>query len=237
MKLRLLGLGKDQRDPSIQTPGGPPPVFDKYQRYEGRDCPSEALTMVGMKRLENIQALYQEIQRNGTSGDLLEAGVWRGGATIFMRALLKDADDKRRCVWVADSFQGLPEPVSEVDNRKWNDGFEWYLQVPQDQVAANFAFYDLLDEQVKFLPGWFSETLPNCEVQLLALMRVDCDMHDSTMVVLEHLYPKLAPDGFVIIDDYLSSPPCREAVTEYRTNKGIEAPIHVVDWAGVWWQK
>ena len=59
---------------------------------------------------------------DGVPGDLIVTGVWRGGATIFMRAMLK--------------AQGV------------------------DEVRANLAAYGMLDEQVRFLKGWFKDTLP-----------------------------------------------------------------------------
>jgi hypothetical protein len=69
-----------------------------------------AVTMLPVRRLDNLHACVKEILFEGIPGDLIETGVWRGGATIFMRGILKAYDDKERTVWVADSFEGLPEP-------------------------------------------------------------------------------------------------------------------------------
>ncbi len=82
------------------------------ERIEGRDCPRYADTTIGLKRLENIEYCFNEIIRNNFPGDFIEPGVRRGGATIFMKALLKSADINDRNVWVTDSFGGLPKPDS-----------------------------------------------------------------------------------------------------------------------------
>jgi Macrocin-O-methyltransferase (TylF) len=74
-------------------------------------------------------------------------------------------------------------------------------------------------------------------VSPFALIRLDGDLYESTLVALENLYPKLSPGGFVIVDDYGGMPPCRQAVEDYRAKRGITAPITAIDWTGVWWRK
>ena len=180
-------------------------AVDSSVRDEGRDWPADAETMIGLKRLDNIQFCIEHILQDGVPGDLIETGVWRGGATIFMRGVLKAYGDTTRKVWVADSFQGLPKPKPGVwrddeRGRLWKFGTT--LAVSLEQVRANFARYGLLDEQVRFLPGWFSDTLPTAPIDRLALMRLDGDMYESTMDGLRTLYPKLSSGGYCIIDDY-----------------------------------
>src|SRR5919106_1249212 len=84
--------------------------LDSKMRSEGRDWPADAETMIGLKRLDNLQFCVERILEDGVEGDLIEAGVWRGGASIFMRGALKAHGDPTRVGWVADSFQGLPAP-------------------------------------------------------------------------------------------------------------------------------
>jgi len=94
-----------------------------------------------------------------------------------------------------------------------------------------------LDDQVVFLKGWFAETLPAAPIERLAILRIDADLYASTRDVLEHLYPRVAPGGFVIIDDYGSIPPCRQAVDEYRTSHNIDEPMSFVNRTVVYWRK
>lgn len=211
------------------------------QRAEGRDWPVGGDTMVGIKRLDNLQECIEDIVRSDVPGDLLEAGVWRGGAAIFMRAALKAHGDTSRMVWAADSFQGLPPPDRENFPADAGDPHHRArtLAVSLEEVKANFASYGLLDDRVGFIPGWFRDSLPTAPVGQLALLRLDGDMYESTMVPLQHLYPKLAFGGYLIVDDYGDErlPACRQAVDDYRAKQGITEPIVRIDWTGAYWKR
>lgn len=208
------------------------------KRLNGKGWPGNAHTLLSLKRLDNLQACIETILNEDVEGDLIETGVWRGGACIFMRAVLAAYGEQTRKVFVADSFEGLPEadltkyPADQIDFTQLN----WLLSVSDAEVEANFQNYGLLDEQVVFLKGWFKETLPQAPIDKLALLRLDGDMYESTIQVLESLYPKLAVGGFCIVDDYALAP-CRAAVDDYRATHGIQARIKAIDWTGVYWQK
>lgn len=79
-------------------------------RTEGTYWPQQAETMIGLRRLDNIEYCIRDVLNRHVPGDVIEAGAWRGGATILMRAVLKTYGDNERKVWVADSFEGLPKP-------------------------------------------------------------------------------------------------------------------------------
>lgn len=207
-------------------------------RLEGLDHPPTADTMIGLKRLDNLQFCVEDVIKNNVPGDLIETGVWRGGATIFMRAVLKAYQATDRRVWVADSFAGLPKPDAEkypVDDGDQYHTYE-HLRVSLEQVQANFLKYELLDDQVRFLKGWFKDTLKTAPFEKLAVMRLDGDMYESTMDALVNLYPKLSVGGYVIIDDYALHT-CREAVKDFREDRGITDEIKEIDWTGVFWQR
>ena len=87
--------------------------YNEDLRHMGYDWPPFAETMIGIMRLNNIQNLIESIIKLNIPGDFIETGAWRGGATIFMRAVLKAYNITDRIVWVADSFQGLPKPDGE----------------------------------------------------------------------------------------------------------------------------
>jgi hypothetical protein len=244
-KLTLLGLDTDQptqmkwlggNDKSLASMSIEP--ADVQRRLEGRDCPADGLTMVGMKRLENIQACIERVVADGVPGDIVETGVWRGGTAMFMRAVLKSLGVTDRVVYAADSFEGLPVP--DADQFPIDKGchlHEWdHLAVSLETVRENFERYGLLDDQVQFVKGWFRDTMPTLAGHRWAILRLDGDMYESTMEVLEHLYPDLSPGGYVIFDDYKIKR-CREAVHDFRDAHGISEEIVPVDWTGVYWQK
>jgi O-methyltransferase len=209
------------------------------ERMEGRIWPVVAHTMIGLKRLDNLEFCIEEVIAKGVPGDLIETGVWRGGATIFMRGMLKAHGVTDRCVWVADSFEGLPPP--DANKYPYDAGDHLHeareLAVSLEQVKANFARYGLLDDQVRFLKGWFRDTLPAAPIERLAVLRLDGDMYQSTSDALANLYPKVSQGGYVIVDDYGAYHACRQAVHEYRSANGISEEIRNIDWTGVFWRK
>jgi O-methyltransferase len=212
--------------------------FDPRRREEGLDWPGDAETMVGLKRLDNLEVCITDVLRQGVPGDLIETGVWRGGASIFMRAVLKVYGGTQRTVWVADSFEGLPKPNPErypadAGNESWKNAA---LAIPVEEVKANFCKYGLLDEQVRFLVGWFRDTLPTAPIDKLAVLRLDGDMYESTLDALTHLYPKLSPGGYAIIDDY-AIPGCQAAVEDYRVQHQIKEPLVSIDHYAKFWQR
>ena len=214
--------------------------MDQAVRTLGKDWPQYAHTMIGMKRLDNIQLCAEDIICHNIVGDFIEAGVWRGGATIFMRAILKAYGIKNKTVWVADSFKGCPPP----DRKRYpqdTEGLQFYryeeLGVSLDCVKSNFERYGLLDEQVCFLEGWFKDTLPNAPIEKLALIRLDGDLYESIMDSLVNLYPKLSLGGYIIVDDFNLYPNCRQAVLDYRKQNNIEDKIINVDWSAVYWKR
>jgi O-methyltransferase len=216
-----------------------PGPADASEKFNGGIWPSRAHTMIGMPRLDNLQHCVEEVLRDGVPGDFIETGVWRGGATIFMRGILKAYGVTDRQVWVADSFEGLPpaDPIrypqeSPIEFQRFRD-----LAVSLDEVRKNFERYGLLDDQVRFLKGWFRDTLPNAPIKALAVMRLDGDMYESTMDALVNLYPKLSSGGFAIIDDYNAVQACNDAVEDFLEARQITAELSMIPGCGAFWRK
>jgi hypothetical protein len=205
-----------------------------------------AVSMLPLVRLDNLRGCIEDVIRHNIPGDLIETGVWRGGATIFMRAVLRAHDVTDRTVWVADSFEGLPKPDPErfpLEARSQKgatnqSGFR-NLAASLDEVKRNFQAYDLLDEQVRFLKGWFKDTLVTAPIEAIAVMRLDGDFYESTMDGLRGLYDRLSVGGYVIIDDYGEDgwTYCRKAVDEFRGELGITDPLIRVDRKCYYWQR
>jgi hypothetical protein len=207
---------------------------------------SDAVSMLPLARLDNIRNCIESILRDGIPGDLIETGVWRGGAAIFMRGVLKAYNASDRLVWVADSFEGLPAPdpdmfplEAKVQSGPVMQKAYHNFAVGLEEVKRNFAAFGLLDDQVKFLKGWFKDTLPAAPIGTLSLMRLDGDFYESTRDGLNSLYDRLSVGGYVIIDDYGedSWTYCRKAVDEFRLERQIDDPLIVVDSRCSYWQR
>jgi O-methyltransferase len=199
----------------------------RKMRAAGLDWPLQGLTMVGLERLDDLQRCVESIVADGVEGDLIEAGSWRGGASILMRATL-DSLGEERTVVVADSFAGFPAD-SSLENYD-------FLAAPLEDVRASFERLGVA-RGVRFVPGFFEATLPPLAGGRWALVRLDADTYEPTRIALQSLYPGLAPGGYLVLDDYGSFPECRRAVDEFRNEHGITEPIERIDPTGVRWRR
>ena len=268
--------------------------FDLDARIWGEDLPTEAHTMIGWKRLSNVQDCVAKIFENSIKGDFVETGVFRGGSVIFMRALLKAYGSTDRKIYACDTFIFDPPPPggkfidlvaflasrlvrvvvripfrplrialyrffesrqksfpkSENPSEDWiNCVFHVVSNLDAlvsltrkdrtslNAVRSHFSRYGLLDAQVIFLKGFFSDTLPKADIKSIALLRCDGDSYESTYGVLQELYAKVSPGGFVVIDDYNSFSDCKDAVDRFRSENNIHAPFLPIDHLSMYWQK
>jgi O-methyltransferase len=203
----------------------------------GTDWPLSGLTMVGLVRLDDLQACVESVVAAGVDGDVIEAGAWRGGASILARATLDALGADDRTVWVADSFRGLPPPGPAFpEDRELDLSRIEFLAVPADEVRSYFARFGL-DRGVELVEGFFGETLPNLGGRRWSVVRLDGDTYEATWVALESLYPGLSAGGYVIVDDYGLIEECRNAVDDYRRQHVIDEPIERVDFSCIRWQR
>lgn len=219
-----------------------PTNVDLSRNEDGRlsvfDLPPWPLTMIGSRRLDNVESCMRSVLEEGVPGDFIETGVWKGGTTIFMRGVLRALGITDRRVYVADSFEGVPAPdATKYPADRESDFHVWPgLAVDLATVRENFARFDLLDDQVEFVKGWFRDTLPGLRGHTWAVIRLDGDLYESTMDALENLYDDLAVGGWLIVDDY-EIEACRQAVTDFRASRDVTDPIQEIDGYGVCWQK
>jgi hypothetical protein len=208
----------------------------------------------GYERLERVRALYEKAHADNIPGDLVECGVWRGGITVMMKALTRAYDDESRRVWNFDSFNGVPNKkrqeqradlrqedviTQKMDEQQWG-GSVWerapggkqkrknILTVEEQLVRDNFKRFGLFDDQVKFVKGYFNDTLPLAKseygLEQIAVLRVDGDLYSSTMDVLKNLYPLVAPGGYVILDDW-PLPQSKHATIDFLRSQGLSEDI------------
>ena len=216
-------------------------IVDKSEREAGKDWPLIGITMVGKKRLDNIREIIEASNREGLIGAFMECGVWRGGASIFAKAVINvyayRTGTLPRQVWLADSFDGLPLPRNPKESK---DEDYWhkleYLRVSLDEVKRNFEAYRLLDDQVHFCKGYHVDTLPTCHPEKIAILRMDSDMYESTLDQLFNLYPLITVGGYIIVDDW-SVLACQRALKDFWRWHDLDPTIFSIDDTSIYWRK
>jgi hypothetical protein len=206
-----------------------------WVRIQGFDWPWSGLTMVGLERLDDLQSCVERVVADQVDGDLIEAGVWRGGASILMRATLDCLGESDRTVWLADSFQGLPPPEFPED-RELDLSWIGFLAASVDEVRAHFARFGF-EHGINFVEGYFGESLPALRDRRWSIVRIDGDTYEATWTALDNLYPGLSPGGFLIVDDYQVVEECRAAVGDFRRERGIGEPLEMIDRMGARWRR
>jgi hypothetical protein len=183
---------------------------------------AQPLTLLTKTQLDLVEQAVLRVEKQGVPGDFIEAGVWRGGVIILMRALLEAYEIPGRRVFAADSFAGIPKNV-RVENDpvdSWND--RWVASL--DEVQQNIRRFGLLDDRIRFVVGFFSDSLKSLSGETFALIRLDSDSYDSVEISLEQIYPLVPEGGIVIIDDWHLAG-CRLAVENYRARHSIDDEI------------
>ena len=211
--------------------------FSSVRRYDAKkgewlvDAHSRPMTLQSKGQLDLIEKSILDLELRQVPGDYIEAGIWRGGALILMRALLDAYGIEQRKIYAADSFSGIPQNDEFLHDPVdlWTDRWESSLE----EVKGNIERFGLLDDRIEFVAGFFADTLHALAGNRFALVRLDSDSHDSVMTSLEYLYPLLSPGGIIIIDDWHLIG-CRIAVDAYRAKHGIEDEILVQDGNGYW---
>lgn len=188
VKNEFLSLGNSISDEDVDRMINSPFVnFVPVAPYH--TWPSNGETMTSLQSLEFLHRAVKDVVERKVEGDVIETGVWKGGSIIAMKAAFDAYQDFNRNFYVCDSFQGCPPPevYSFEMNGKINDENDnhWAmreLEISEEDVRENFRKYGLLDDRVKFVKGWFHETIPIIanEIEKISILRLDGDLYVST---------------------------------------------------------
>lgn len=208
-------------------------------------------TMISYDRLATLWLQVRYLDRNSIAGDLVECGIFKGGA-IGMMALAHIASRSRpvRRLHLFDSFEGLPQPQADMDGSQateFVDGRASGALVTTGLLSCSAdVSRTLLDERihypatlVEYHVGWFQETLPRDANSItdIGLLRLDGDWYESTRVCLEYLYPKVVRNGVIVIDDYGYWQGCHKAVDEFLSRQPGPIMLHHIDSSARYWLK
>lgn len=202
---------------------------------------------------QTVEHSYQTVKNileNGINGDLVECGVAMGSQIAAFQLALVEANALHRSIWAFDSFEGIPL-AGEFDTEQAGIGeitHDKYAPIEERLVSSGVTAHSL--ESVKynftnrwnlpitninFVKGWFQHTIePTADsIESIAVLRLDGDLHESTLICLQHLYPKVLKGGVVIIDDYALTG-CRVAVEQYfKSIKKALPKMDLIDGQGV----
>jgi O-methyltransferase len=190
-----------------------------YRRFSGHSM------IPGQQYVENILLAERVIHLPGA---IVECGTWRGG----MIGGIATAIGSDRDYVLFDSFEGLPA-AQEIDGEaatRWQADRESPRYLDNCRAEAGWAQGAMKMAGVdrpEIVPGWFQDTVPQwaADGRRIALLRLDGDWYESTMVCLEHLFGLVVPGGLVVIDDYGVWEGCTKAVHQYLADQGRGEPI------------
>ncbi len=135
-------------------------------------------------------------------GDFVEAGVYAGAECAVMAKAMMVTGATGRRVHLFDSFQGMPhcgpEDLEFIEANKQPGEARCSLA----GVQTNMRRWGIPESLLVYHPGWFQQTLPCDDPAVIALLRMDGDLYESTKPCMAHLYPKLSVGGWAILDDY-----------------------------------
>jgi O-methyltransferase len=190
--------------------------------------------MASVSRLKALDSLSRRIDAEQTQGDIVECGTCNGGSAAVL-ARVAHRSPLGRHVWLLDSFSGLP-PATERDGRFAADYTGLCAGSPA-RVREVLSQVGVPESAVTLVPGWFQDTLPTLDASPIALLHIDADWYDSVKIVLDALYDRVAPGGFVVLDDYGYWEGCRRALEEFQSTRGLQVELVDVDGIGAYFQK
>lgn len=204
----------------------------------------EGFTLATYDGLMELANEVRYCEQNEIEGDYVEIGVYRGGGVAMMALCNLHYGSYRRTIHAFDSFEGLPQPAP----KDLDAGFDTVFNLTDEQkqaklepvnlVVAKEAFlHEIVFDRVKYPRdlvkihrGWFQNTIPLVapKIEKIAILRLDGDFYESYTVPLAHLYDKVVPGGFIVVDDWMFRG-CREALSEFFEPRGGMPYLHHSD--------
>ena len=205
----------------------------------------QPFTMTSAERLWSLVNAVRYVTAEAIPGDFAECGVWRGGSIMAMAGELLRLKVTDRRIWLYDTFAGMTDPT-EVDveagtgvtastmlaQTNVGDGNNVWCVAGRGDVEANVFSTGYPRDMFTFVEGDVTQTLLTSAPEKLALLRLDTDWYESTLMSLEILYPRLVPGGVCILDDYGHWLGARTAVDEYFATHGPRPYMHPIDYSG-----
>jgi len=211
------------------------PIFESCKKF----------TMTSSERMFGLYKAIEYITRAEIPGAIVECGVWRGGSMMIVSNTLQRLGNTDRELYLFDTYEGLPRPDEELDVDLWNNrGIDGWVTQRRSDESSNWAYASIEEvranlegtgypnEKMHFVKGMVENTIPHQTLSSIAILRLDTDWYKSTRHELEHLFPRISPNGIIIIDDYGHFKGARKAVDEYFEKNNIVILLNRLDYSG-----
>ena len=147
-------------------------------------------SLIGPKKLRNIETLVKRLIKNNIPGVFWECGVYNGGSADLIFSLLPFSSK----LYLFDSFEGLPKPHENDNYHKEGD----FSDVNYDLIKKQFGHVN----NVQIVKGWIPESFSQVPNEAIAFCHIDLDLYEGYKSTLELVWPRLSKGGVIVLDDY-----------------------------------
>jgi len=196
------------------------PLFYKYRTR----------TMIPLRAYaENLAMMNVALAKPSLkNGAVVECGTWKGGMAV---AMIETGGPEHR-YYFFDSFESLP-PAKDIDGLAAK---HWQADTTSpnyyDNCTASLEdFWQTLEmtrckpDGIEVHKGFFENTFPAFDCPPIAVLRLDADWYESTMICLEKFWNHIMPGGLILIDDYYAWEGCAKAVHAFLAKR--QAPERI----------
>ncbi|MBN1870878.1 MAG: class I SAM-dependent methyltransferase [Candidatus Omnitrophica bacterium] len=205
-------------------------IYEKCKRF----------TEVSVERLYLLYKAVEYVIERKIPGDIVECGVYKGGSSMMMAYTLKKMNVNNRRIYLYDTFAGMTEPkdcdvsfAGLIALNKWKklqkEKFNQWVYAPLESVKRNLYSTGYPENNLLFVKGKVEDTIPQIVPEVVSILLLDTDWFESTYHELKHLYPRLSPDGVIIIDDYGTWKGSKKATDNYFNEIGTKLFLQRVD--------
>jgi O-methyltransferase len=198
-------------------------------------------TLTSHERVSALRQAVTYVIKANIPGAIVECGVWRGGSMLVIAHTLLELGATDRDLYLFDTFETMPPP-GEHDKDVWGEhaavtfqaalDSPVYAYIPQEAIRELMVGTGYPEERLHFVKGMVEDTIPGHAPELIALCRLDTDWYESTAHEMQHLYPRIAGNGILLVDDYGHYMGSKRAVDEYIEKEGLVILMNRIDFSG-----
>lgn len=211
--------------------------FEQPKRRAGANVPPElalinSYSMCGLRVLEKLSILAQDVIARSVPGDFVECGVCNGGSAAAIACALRTTGRK---AWLYDSFIGMPG-AEEVDGPAAAQ-YVGSLVGSEEKVREAMRIVRFPEENCIIRKGWFEDTFQDPLPQAVSFLHIDSDWYDSVMLSLNFFYDRVSVGGIIALDDFGHWEGCREAFYDFVRQRDIKPLLERFGYTQAFWVK